>query len=329
MRKRTKIVVGLFVLFVSGVYVANASWLAPVPIGRPGVLAHRGVHQTFNPAGLTDTTCTAARIDPPTNPYLENTISSMRASFAAGATIVELDVQPTTDGEIAVFHDWGLGCRTDGRGVTREHSMAELRALDVGYGYTADGGKTHPFRGKGVGLMPTLDEVMAAFPGGKFLINIKSNDPSEADRLVRYLVKHGHPTDERLWVFADGRPVDRLLKIAPRAIVMSKQRWKACALGYLASGWTGRLPTACRQNVLPVPMNMRWLYWGWPNRMIARADAAGVPIMLLGPVRGRSVGMSEPSQLEAVPAGFPGLIMTDEIALIGPAVQRQGRERQR
>ena len=326
MRKRTKIAGGLFLLFMSGIYLANASWLAPVPMGHPGVLAHRGVHQTFSPVGLTDRSCTAARIDPPINPYLENTIPSMGASFAAGATIVELDVQPTTDGDIAVFHDWGLDCRTDGRGVTRDQSMAELRALDVGYGYTADGGRTHPFRGKGVGLMPTLDEVMTAFPWRRFLINIKSNDPSEADRLVAYLVSHGRPTDERLWVFADGRPVDRLLKIAPRAIVMSKQRWKACALGYLATGWAGRLPTACQQNVLPVPMNMRLLFWGWPNRLIARADAAGVPVMLLGPVRGRSLGMSDPSQLEAVPSGFPGLIMTDEIELIGPAVHQRWRE---
>ena len=48
----------------------------------------------------------------------------MQAGFAAGADVVELDVHPTTDGEFAVFHDWTLDCRTDGHGVTREHSMA-------------------------------------------------------------------------------------------------------------------------------------------------------------------------------------------------------------
>ena len=88
----------------------------------------------------------------------------MRAGFAAGADIVELDVHPTTDGEFAVFHDWTLDCRTDGQGVTREHSMAYLKKLDIGHGYTADGGKTFPFRGKGIGLMPTLAEVLEAFP---------------------------------------------------------------------------------------------------------------------------------------------------------------------
>jgi glycerophosphoryl diester phosphodiesterase len=70
----------------------------------------------------------------------------MRAAFNAGADVVEIDVHPTNDGHFAVIHDWTLDCRTNGRGVTRKHSLAELKTLDAGYGYTADGGKTFPFR---------------------------------------------------------------------------------------------------------------------------------------------------------------------------------------
>jgi hypothetical protein len=33
---------------------------------------------------------------------------------------------------------------------------------------------TDPFRGKGVGLMPSLDEVLTRFPDREFLIDIKS-----------------------------------------------------------------------------------------------------------------------------------------------------------
>ena len=97
---------------------------------------------------------------------------------------MEFDVHPTTDGRFVVFHDWTLDCRTNGKGVTREHDLAALKALDIGYGYTADGGKTFPFRGKGIGLMPTLDEVLARFPDRRFLINIKSDDVSEGERLA-------------------------------------------------------------------------------------------------------------------------------------------------
>ncbi len=63
--------------------------------------------------------------------------------------------------------------------MTREKTLAELKALDIGYGYTADGGNTFPFRGQGVGLMPSLDEVLARFPDKRFLINIKSKDANE------------------------------------------------------------------------------------------------------------------------------------------------------
>lgn len=149
--------------FATFVFFNNTSLLAPQRSGKPVLLAHRGIAQRFDPVGVTNDTCTASRMQPPTHGYLENTIASMLASFEAGADIVELDVHPTTDGHFAVFHDWTLDCRTDGHGVTREQSMSFLRTLDIGYGYTADSGKTYPFRGTGVGLMPSLAEVLETF----------------------------------------------------------------------------------------------------------------------------------------------------------------------
>jgi len=55
---------------------------------------------------------------------LENTLDSMAAAFELGADVVELDIHPTTDGQFAVFHDWTIDCRTNGKGVTRKQSMA-------------------------------------------------------------------------------------------------------------------------------------------------------------------------------------------------------------
>jgi len=313
-------------------YANNASWLAPVPAGRPGVLAHRGVHQTYpsNPRWLN--ACTASHINKPTNPYLENTIPSMRAGFAAGATAEELDVHPTTDGEFAVFHDWDLACRTNGHGVTRDHSIAYLRTLDVGYGYTADRGKTFPFRGKGVGLMPTLHEVLTTFPGKTFLINIKSNDPREADQLVDYLKARGHPTDHRLWVYAADKPIARLRQRAPQALLTSKKIGQQCAYGYLALGWSGYVPAACRNGVIGVPVNLRWIYWGWPNRFLARMKRANVLVVMVDPA-GPSVfrpsgnsganGIANPDYLNAIPPGFSGMILTNDIEKIGPQIRRR------
>jgi glycerophosphoryl diester phosphodiesterase len=326
MRKRW-IVAGAAVVLMGGVTLANASWLAPVPKGAPGLLAHRGIHQDFPHEGLKLDGCTATRIYPPTTPYLENTVPSMAAGLAAGATALELDVHPTTDGEFAVFHDWGLECRTNGHGVTRDQTMAYLRTLDIGYGYTADGGRTFPFRGKGVGLMPTLHEVLTRFPATRFLINIKSNDAHEADLLVAYLKAHGHPVDSRLWVFADGDKVaDRFAAIAPDAHTLSKARAKSCAVQYLALGWSGYVPPICRSTTIGVPLNWRWAFWGWPNRFLARMRAAGVEVMMVGPVgdgKEHGVGIDQVEQLDAVPAGFSGTIITDEIARIAPEVHRR------
>ena len=78
------------------------------------------------------------------------------------------------------MHDWTVDCRTQGSGDTRSHDMAYLKTLDIGYGYTADGGATFPFRGKGVGQMPELKEVLTALPQGRFLVNYKSNEEREA-----------------------------------------------------------------------------------------------------------------------------------------------------
>ena len=308
---------------IGGVYAANASWIAPEPTGAPRLLAHAGVHQHSRRKITDDETCTARRMNPPSHRYIENTIPSMQASFAAGATAIEVDVYPTADGEFAAFHDESLDCQTNGRGSIRDRSMAYLRTLDVGYGYTADGGRTFPFRGKGVGMMKTLHEVLTAFPGKSILIDIKSDDAAEAERLVAYLKAHGHPTDRRLWVWAEGGAYDRLRDLAPEAHVISTRRAKACVVRYLAVGWTGHVPDACRRAHVFVPSNLRWAYWGWPNRFLARMRQAGTEVLLAGPYDEREPGLSRASDLDGVPAGFDGIIVTDRIELIGPEVRRR------
>jgi glycerophosphoryl diester phosphodiesterase len=151
MKKRT---ITLLALIAAGaaIYINNTSLISSRPAGEPVILAHRGLAQSYDRTGLTGETCTAERMLPPRHDYLENTIRSMEAAFELAADVLELDVHPTTDGKFAVFHDWTLDCRTEGSGRTRDHSMAELKKLDVGYGYTADGGKRSRFAGKASAL---------------------------------------------------------------------------------------------------------------------------------------------------------------------------------
>ncbi|WP_409974947.1 glycerophosphodiester phosphodiesterase family protein [Bacillus sp. Bva_UNVM-123] len=68
-------------------------------------------------------------IYPPEHPYLENTIPSMKAAFDHGADIVELDIQLTKDQILAVFHDYTLEYRTDGKSELKDILIASPRGF--------------------------------------------------------------------------------------------------------------------------------------------------------------------------------------------------------
>jgi glycerophosphoryl diester phosphodiesterase len=324
MKSYFKLALGALGAFALFVFLNNTSWLAPAPEGKPLLLAHRGVAQTYSHAGLGRDDCTATRMDLPTHPYLENTVASLAESFRLGADIAEIDIHPTTDGQFAVFHDWTLDCRTDGHGVTREHSLAQLKQLDIGYGYSADGGKTFPFRGKGVGLMPSLDEVLAAFPDKGLLINVKGNTAREGDQLAARLAKLPPERRQLLVVYSSGARATAAMRARlPDVRAMDKAQLKNCALRYIALGWSGYVPESCRNTIVVVPVNYAWLAWGWPNRFLARMQAAGSLVFVAGPYqRGEEIGgVNTQEQFDRLPREYRGSIWTDEIEVIAPLVK--------
>jgi glycerophosphoryl diester phosphodiesterase len=315
-----KILLGLAVI-VAAVYVWNASWRVAPPEGTVELIAHRGVHQTFDRADLRNDTCTAERIDQPTHDYLENTIPSMQAAFAAGADIVELDVHPTTDGQFAVLHDWAVDCRTEGTGETRGHDMASLKLLDIGYGYTADDGATYPFRGKGVGLMPELKEVFAALPAQRFLVNFKSNEVREGDMLAELLAAHPQWRPAVWGAYGGDPPTYRAAELIDGLNVWSRKGLVDCLLQYEGLGWTGFVPDACRNTKVMLPINVAPFVWGWPNLFLERLRQAGSEVILLGPYSSGdpgTAGIDTPELLAQVPDNFTGYIWTNKIETIGP-----------
>ncbi|QRG65122.1 glycerophosphodiester phosphodiesterase family protein [Brevibacillus choshinensis] len=304
---------------IAFVYVNNSSFLAKESDRGPFLLAHRGMAQTFHMEGITDETCTAERIYPPEHPYLENTLSSMQAAFEAGAAVVELDVQPTKDGTFAVFHDWTLVCRTNGEGVTRDFSLDELQKLDIGYNYTADQGATFPFRGKGIGLMPSLDDVFKQFPNQPLLIHVKSNDPTEGILLAEYLSAQPKERQASLTVYGGDEPIAALHEQLPDMRVMSKASLKSCLIPYLAVGWTGYIPEACSQTQLHIPDKLAPLLWGWPNRFMERMDEQGTRVILVAGSGDVSSGFDSLEDLKRIPKGFSGGIWTNRIDRISAA----------
>lgn len=321
MRKRTVALFG--VLVATGViWALNSSLLADTTKRQPMLIAHRGLGQTFSPVGIGNDTCTADRIYPPEHPHLENTIEGFRAAFAAGADIVELDVHPTTDGDFAVFHDWTLDCRTNGKGVTREKSLEELKALDIGYGYTADGGKSFPFRGTGVGKMPSLGEVLSAFPDRRFLINIKSDDIAEGRLLARKIGALSPEQQKLIMVYGGGKAIDAYKAALPDAVVLGTDRVVPCLLRYAALGWSGYVPEDCRKTLFMLPANYAPFAWGFPNRLSERLEANGSTLVILGDNDGSkySTGVDDIATFNKLPARFDGAIWTNRVDRIGPAL---------
>lgn len=323
MRWLRRILLALLVL-AAFIYVFNASWRAAPPADpQVALIAHRGIHQTFNREGLENDTCTAERIHPPEHSYIENTVASMQAAFAAGADIVELDVHPTTDGQFAVLHDWTVDCRTEGSGETRSHDMAYLKTLDIGYGYTADGGATFPLRGTGIGQMPELKEVLSAMPKRQFLVNFKSREEREGDMLAALVTEHPEWRHAVWGAYGGDEPTYRAAGLIDGLAVWSRRGLVDCLLQYEGLGWTGYMPEACRDTKVMVPVNVAPFIWGWPNLFLERIRKAGSQVILLGPYESGdagTAGIDTLEQLAQVPASFEGYVWTNRIEIIGPAM---------
>jgi glycerophosphoryl diester phosphodiesterase len=117
----------------------------------------------------------------------ENTLPAFRMAVERYRTqMLELDVHLTRDGEVVVAHDATLDRCTNGSGPLAALTFAELRRLDAGFRFTPDGGRTFPFRGQGM-LIPTLREVLRAFPGLRINMEMKPETPGTEDVLYTVL----------------------------------------------------------------------------------------------------------------------------------------------
>ncbi|MNJ35716.1 putative glycerophosphoryl diester phosphodiesterase 1 [compost metagenome] len=312
----------IFLIALSAfIYLNNTSLLTKGRSGSPFLLAHRGLGQTFSMEGIEGDTCTATRIFEPEHPYLENTIPSMQAAFEAGADMVELDIKPTKDGQFAVFHDWTLECRTNVQGMISDYTMAELKEIDIGYGYTANEGVTFPFRGKGIGLMPSLDEVLSYFPNETFLIHIKSNDSTEGSQLAQYLGELPEERLAQLTVYGGDAPIDTLQEQLPGLRVMSMATLKNCLLRYEGAGWTGFMPPACKNTQLHIPEKFASWLWGWPNKFLNRMESVNTRVIVVAGGGEWSEGFDTADDLTRLPKGYTGGIWTNRIDRIAPAVK--------
>jgi len=83
----------------------------------------------------------------------ENTLAAFEAAVDAGAAAVEFDVRATADGHAVVIHDARLDRTTDGAGLVRDHTLAEVLRLQI----ERAGDRSY--------AVPTLHETLAMLSG--------------------------------------------------------------------------------------------------------------------------------------------------------------------
>jgi glycerophosphoryl diester phosphodiesterase len=133
--------------------------------------------------------------------FPSNTLYAFRKAVRAGADMLELDIGVTKDGKVIVMHDTTVDGKTNGHGTVASHTLKQIKRLDAAYWF-APGKEDHyghdhaasAYRLRGIATgrrkapkgfsaadfrVPTLAEVMRAFPNTPINVEIKGRTPDE------------------------------------------------------------------------------------------------------------------------------------------------------
>lgn len=303
-----------------GLSAFNASWIAPKPQGRLDLIARAGVALPVE-APADGAPCSARLLEEP-GTIIENTLFALRNAITMGAQGFALDVHATRDGRAVVFRDPVLDCRTEGTGPVAERTLAELKTLDVGHGYSVDDGE-FPLRGRGVGGILTIEDVLRAYPAAPLLLILHS--PDAADAALAEFERAGVEIGDPHGFAGDEAALARLRGRTERGWTLDRAAAEACYDAYFATGWIGIVPEECEGRMLSFAIGERsgWSVWGWPYRFLDRiADAESRMLILKEWKRDIPVGLTEPEELGEVPRGYKGLLLVEDMAGVGRALKR-------
>jgi len=147
--------------------------------------------------------------------YPENTLEAFVSAAELGVDLIESDVHLSADGECILWHDSTVDRMTDGSGSISSFTLAELKELDAGWGFSDQTGN-FPFRGRG-SRIPTLSETLEALPHTRFNIDLKDKSRRLARRFVDTV--YAHQAQHRvLGASFHYRQVRRVRAMAPEII---------------------------------------------------------------------------------------------------------------
>lgn len=124
-----------------------------------------------------------------------NTIHAFEQATEMGVDVLEMDVHLSADSVIVLSHDDTVDRLTDGSGLIKEMTFAELQELDAAFDWSEDDqGNAFPFRGQGIQI-PSLHQVLMAFPDMPMNIEIKQAEPSLVVEVCDLIRAHGKQED--------------------------------------------------------------------------------------------------------------------------------------
>ena len=144
--------------------------------------------------------------------YPENTLPAFRAAVDQGIPYLELDVWMTRDREVVVHHDRTTARTCGHKKEISETRFSKLRELDAGWGFEDSAGEG-PWSGQGV-VIPTLEEVLEAFPQTHITVEIKQDSERLCERLLE-VVRDKEASDRVLLASHEDSVVQRVRAMDP------------------------------------------------------------------------------------------------------------------
>ncbi|MFA6034351.1 MAG: glycerophosphodiester phosphodiesterase [Myxococcota bacterium] len=172
----------------------------------------------------------------------EESLEAYQKAVAAGAGMLEMDLNATSDGVVVLHHDATVDRITDGKGSISGMTFEELRKLDAGFSYTTDGGQTYPYRGKGVRIA-TFREVLETFPKAIFSAEIKQSDPPIVDAVLAILAETG--MEDRVILISFDDKVVRDIRLKNPRIVTGASLGEMMAFSSISESTAGRYRPPC------------------------------------------------------------------------------------
>ncbi len=152
------------------------------PLNRPLVIAHQGGDGVWP----------------------GETMLAYQNAAALGVDVLEMDIHITKDGALVLMHDETVDRTTNGTGEVEAMTLEEIKQLDGAYDWSPDGGKTFPYRGRGI-QVATLEEIFQAFPEYRMTIEIKKTNAPMAKPLCELIRKYDMQNKALVASFHDER----------------------------------------------------------------------------------------------------------------------------